>query len=145
MMVKERITGSPQYKSFGLAVQALVVLANNQGNTCPSCYIAQSLHSEATLLRRILANLVRENILGTREGREGGYLLKKDPKLLTLAEVYIALEVGTAKYKAMIDTTCENELGIRFRADFTEILNEVDRNILETFKRYTIADLAHKE
>jgi len=144
-MVKERMTGSPEYKSFGLAVQALVVLANHQGDTCPSCYIAESLHSEATLLRRILANLVRENILETREGREGGYRLKIDPELLTLAEVYRALEVGEAQFKTMLHTTCENELGIQLRADFTKILGEMDQSILDTLENYTIADLAQKE
>jgi Rrf2 family transcriptional repressor of oqxAB len=145
MMSKERNTGSPQYKSFGLALQALVVLAQNHGDTCPSCYIAESLHSEATLLRRILANLVRANILETREGREGGYLLKKDPALLTVADVYIALEVGEAQSRGLLDTTCDSIHGIRMNVVFTELLREVDRSILETLKHYTIADLVHKE
>lgn len=140
-MRKERNTGSLQYKSFGLALQALVVLART-GGICPSCDIAKSLHSEATLLRRILAKLVRGQILETREGRDGGYLLKKSPESLTLAEVYVALEVGEAKSRAVIDTTCSNAFGLRMKEEFAGIMNEVDRSILATLEGYTVADLA---
>lgn len=83
-MSLEKPAGIFSYKMFGLSLQALVVLTK-QKDTCPSWDIAQHLRSEATQLRRVLAKLVRENILETKEGRDGGYRLKKPANTVTLA------------------------------------------------------------
>lgn len=50
-------------------------------------------------MRRTMAKLTREHILVTREGRDGGYLLNRAPEELTLAEIYLALEVGNPAIK----------------------------------------------
>ncbi|MBY9077482.1 Rrf2 family transcriptional regulator [Paenibacillus sp. HN-1] len=139
-MAKRNI-GSLQYKSFGLALQALVVLTK-EGGTCPSCEIAKLMSSEPTLLRRILAKLAKESILVTREGRDGGYMLNKAADQLTLAEVYRALEVGEARHEAVSGTACTNEFGRQMKTAFADILDEVDSGVLGVLKKYTVADIA---
>lgn len=141
-MAKRNI-GSLQYKSFGLALQALVVLAK-EGGTCPSCEIAKLMSSEPTLLRRILAKLAKEAILVTREGRDGGYRLGKAPEQLTLAEVYRALEVGEARHQAVSGTTCTNEFGLQMKNALSDILDEVDSGIIGILNHYTVADVVSK-
>jgi Rrf2 family transcriptional repressor of oqxAB len=84
-MNPEKCVGSHHPKWFGLALQALVILSKDNVKTCPSAELAVYLQSEATLLRRILATLAKGGILETREGRDGGYRLRRDPQSITLA------------------------------------------------------------
>ena len=142
-MAKTRSRGAPQYKSFGLVLQALVILAK-KGSTCSSCEIAELLSSEATLLRRIMANLTRERILVTREGRDGGYLLARAPEDLTLAEIYQAMEVGESRNNAVNDTMCLNAFGAQMKAACGDILEEMDRSVLDVLERYTLADMVRR-
>ncbi|MCL6601721.1 MAG: Rrf2 family transcriptional regulator [Paenibacillus sp.] len=142
-MIKSRNTGYLQYKSFGLVLQALVIMAK-KGDTCSSCEIAELLSMEATQLRRILAKLTREHILVTREGRDGGYVLNKKPEDLTLAQIYRALEVGESCNKAVNDTICGNDFGVQMKMACGDILEEMDRSVLGVLEQYTVADLVRK-
>ncbi|AIQ27729.1 MULTISPECIES: RrF2 family transcriptional regulator [Paenibacillus] len=142
-MAKTRNSGAPQYKSFGLVLQALVILAK-KGSTCSSCEIAGLLSSEATLLRRLMANLTRERILVTREGRDGGYLLNRAPEELTLAEIYQAMEAGEGRDNGHSDTICVNALGTQMKVAYGELLDELDQSALRVLERYTLADMVRK-
>jgi len=141
-MNPEKCTGNHHPKWFGLALQALVVLSKEQVQTCPSAELAERLQSEATLLRRILAVLAREGILETREGRDGGYRLKKDPHMVTLAEVYSALQVGDPLYFGIKETTGSHPFGQEMNAAFRDLTAEMDNSLREVLAKRTIADLA---
>jgi Rrf2 family protein len=143
-MSPDRCIGNYHPKWFGLALQALVILSKEQPHTCPSAELAEHLHSEATLLRRILAVLAKEGILETREGRDGGYRLKKDPRRLTLAEVYATLQVGDPLYYGIQETTGSHPFGKGMKAAFRELTKEMDLSLKVTLSRYTVADLAER-
>lgn len=142
-MNPEKCTGNHHPKWFGLALQALVILSK-ETHICPSAELAGQLHSEATLLRRILAILAREGILETREGRDGGYRLKKDAKNVTLAEVYTALKVGDPLCYGIKETTGSHPFGRGMKAAFLELTQEMDECLKVVLSRYTIADLAQR-
>lgn len=137
----EKCTNSPvNYKMFGLSLQALIVLSNKE-STCPSCDIAKHLQSEATQLRRILAKLVRGGLLQTREGRDGGYKLCKHPQEITLADVYLALQVEEPLCNGLMQTTGTHPFGLRMNTIFERLKEEVDQSVLQVLSKYTIADL----
>lgn len=142
-MPKTRNSDALQYKSFGLVLQALVILAK-KGDTCSSCEIAELLSSEATLLRKTMAKLTRGQILVTKEGRDGGYALNRAPEELTLADIYRALEVGESRSKAVNDTLCVNVLGGQVKEVCNEILEEMDRSAVGVLERYTLADIVRE-
>ncbi|MBJ6361319.1 RrF2 family transcriptional regulator [Paenibacillus sp. GCM10012307] len=139
----EKCSAALNHKWFGLSLQALVVLSKNCC-TCPSSTIAEKLHSEPTVLRRILATLARENILETREGRDGGYRLKKPADQITLAEIYRSLRVGEPLSNGMIDTTGIHSFGQEMKAAFADIAEEIDNQVLNVLERHTLADLADR-
>jgi Rrf2 family transcriptional repressor of oqxAB len=143
-MDAEKCTGNYHPKWFGLAVQALIILSNENIQTCPSVEIAGYLQSEATLLRRVMAVLAREGLIETREGRDGGYRLLRAPESITLADVYSALRVGSPLCFGIKETTGTHPFGIEMKAAFTDITNEMDQSLREVLSRYTIADLAER-
>jgi Rrf2 family transcriptional repressor of oqxAB len=143
-MNPEKCTGNHHPKWFGLALQALVILSKEQIQTCPSAELAGYLQSEATLLRRILAVLAREGLLETREGRDGGYRLKRDPKTVTLAEVYTALQVGDPLCYGIKETTGTHPFGQEMNAAFQDLTRQMNQGLTDVLSRYTIADLAER-
>ncbi|WP_270165168.1 RrF2 family transcriptional regulator [Paenibacillus sp. SYP-B4298] len=142
-MKSEKCSSALNHKWFGLSLQALVVLAQNC-STCSSATIAEKLHSEPTILRRILAKLAKENILETREGREGGYRLKKPADQITLAEIYNSLQVGEPLCSGMVDTTGLHPFGLQMKAAFSEIADDIDKQVVQVLERHTLADLADR-
>ncbi|WNS45204.1 Rrf2 family transcriptional regulator [Paenibacillus sp. MMS20-IR301] len=142
-MIKTRTGGVFQHKSFGLVLQALVVLAR-KGDTCSSCEMAELLSSEATLLRRTMAKLTRAQILVTKEGRDGGYGLNRNAEELTLAEIYQALETGESCTKTVNETMHGNVLGEQMLEAYSDIAEEMDRSMMAVLEKYTLADLLRK-
>ncbi|RED51796.1 Rrf2 family transcriptional regulator [Cohnella lupini] len=143
-MKPERCIGSHHPKWFGLALQALVILSKTNAQSCPSAELAVQLQSEATLLRRILATLVKGGILDTREGRDGGYRLKKDPSDITLAEVYTVLQVGDPMSFGIKETAGTNPFGQEMQAIFSDLTSEMERSLVDVLGRYTVEQIADR-
>ncbi|MGO4345159.1 Rrf2 family transcriptional regulator [Paenibacillus sp. MCAF9] len=142
-MKTEKASGSTHSKWFGLALQALVILSH-KSECYPSAAIAGCLNSEATQLRKVLAKLAAGQLIETREGRDGGYRLKRPPEAISLAEVYIALKVGEPLCSGMLDTISLNDAGLNMKSAFMDIANEIEQNTIETLQQFTIAQLAQK-
>ncbi|GIP21888.1 Rrf2 family transcriptional regulator [Paenibacillus sp. J22TS3] len=139
-MTTDKLTGAPNFKWFGLAIQSLVVLAKHP-ECCPSGEIACQLQSEPTLLRRILSKLACQGILETREGRVGGYRLKRSPEDITLKEVYLALEEKGPYCGAILETTGDHAFGREMHESFSVIVQEINDGVLQVLERHTVADL----
>jgi Predicted transcriptional regulator len=131
-------------KWFGLALQALVILSKERIRTCPSAELAKYLQSEATLLRRILSLLVKGGIVDTREGRDGGYRLKRDPDTLTLAEVYAALHIADPLCSGIRETTGTHAFGMDMKAVFHELTAEMDGAVMQVLQKYTVGQMAER-
>jgi len=143
-MKPEKCVGSHHPKWFGLALQALVILSKENVQNCPSAELAVHLQSEPTLLRRILSILAKEGILETREGRDGGYRLRRDPQTLTLAEVYTVLQVSAPLFYGIKETTGSHTFGKEMNSIFCDLTMEMDRSLLEVLGRYTVGQIAER-
>lgn len=132
------------YKTFSLALQALVVLEKQCGGKCSSGDIAAHLHSDATLLRRILKALTIEHIIVSREGRDGGYRLVQRADAITLADVYSALQIHSNIADSMLDAARENCFGEQMKNAFSDILSDIEESTLNVLRSYTIADIVER-
>lgn len=140
---KSAIACPSTFKTFSLALQALVVLEKQSGK-CSSGDMAALLHTDATMLRRILKALVQEHIIEAREGRDGGYRLFKNASDISLAEVYLALRIHSTIADSMIEAARENCVGGQMKNVFSEIMSEIEESTLQVLKSHTIADIAEK-
>jgi len=118
---------------FGIAVHALILLAKCEG-TLSSAAIACDVQSHATFLRRVLAQLTHTGIVEAREGRNGGYCLKRRPDQITLAEIFSAVK----------SDCCEQEVKAECapgQQKLEAIMEEVQEKAVELLKQHTLADL----
>jgi len=131
------ISHSPGW--FPVAVQALVVIAETEG-PCSSSMMAQDLKAHAVFVRRVLAQLVRANIVQAREGRDGGYRLARSADHITLAEVYQAVKLADSSE----DTACSSGVNARVQAVLDDIGAEAEQRLLELLSHYTIASVLER-
>jgi len=125
---------------FAVAVQALVRLAQSDG-VCPSSILAGQVNIHAVFLRRVLAELVRAQIVDAREGRDGGYRLARPAAEITLADVYLAVRVcgpiDTSHLEG--ETSCQSTQG--FRQAFGEIVAQSEEQVMRVLGSHTIEGL----
>lgn len=136
---KGKVTANSKW--FGVALQALLVLACSNG-VCPSANIAQKVQSQATMLRRIFSQLAGAGIVEAREGRDGGYRLKKTASAITLAEIYQALNITSPLTSGMMESVQAYAfLGLSVQEAFAEIAAKTEERMLDSLRQYTLADL----
>jgi Rrf2 family transcriptional repressor of oqxAB len=142
----ERCGGVATPRWFGYALQSLVYLAQRSefDSRCPSGEIADIVCTEATLMRRILARLAKANIVEAREGRDGGYFLRKSPETITLAEVYRALEMTEPLCTGLMDTASDGMIGMEIKDTFSEIMKETEQLMMVVLEKRTVADLVRQ-
>ena len=122
---------------FRVAVEALVVLAHSDGH-CPSAAIAEHVEAHAVFLRRVMAQLVRVQIVTAREGRNGGYRLAREAREITLGDVYRAVQpVGAeCEERDYVSASVEDVL--------SEITAEAEQRALDVYDRYTLASILER-
>lgn len=129
--------GQPRFR---IAVHALVRLAEC-GCVSSSKAIAEQVNSHATFLRRVLATLSHAGIVEAREGREGGYCIKKSVEDISLSEIYMAIkkqECEEAKKKALDE--CD-AVGLQLDQKLEEIMLVAENHIIDYLKQFTLADI----
>ncbi|MCA1024199.1 Rrf2 family transcriptional regulator [Halobacillus litoralis] len=127
---------------FGMAVQALVVLAENEG-LCPSGKLAEKLESKSVFLRKILRHLVKAGLIHAKEGREGGYSLVKNPEDIKLSEVYEAMRAETFP-KGFFNVGGKECFAPSTRESLIELRNDMESWVVAGLEEKTIADLIQK-
>jgi Rrf2 family protein len=76
---------------FAVAVHVLVLLAlERDGRT--SSFVAGSVNTNPVVVRRILGRLHRAGLVQGHAGPGGGFTLMKDPRRISLADIYRAVE-----------------------------------------------------
>ena len=78
---------------FIVAVHALSVLARfaGKGPVC-SATVAESVHTNPVVIRRLMTELEKADLVRSVAGRSGGFELNRDASSITLADVYFAVE-----------------------------------------------------
>lgn len=125
---------------FAIAIHSLVWLAQS-GKLLTSSVIASKVHSHATFLRRVMAQLAVAGIVETKEGREGGYSLHVPADILTLADVYLAVRPECLDF---LDTSECGEVGKQLDHALEEIMNEAEQETLKLLKGYTLEQFMDK-
>ena len=76
---------------FSIAVHILAVLAKYGDERVKSDCIAESVNTNAAVIRRILCSLNQANLVVSQTGGNGGTTLAKQPPEISLLEIYQAV------------------------------------------------------
>ncbi len=129
---------------FAVAVHILTLLEQSGGEPVTSEYIAGSVNTNASLIRRLLGTLAKEGLTVSRMGTGGGALLARPAAEISLRDVRRAMrdeDEGLFAIHEAPNPACpvgrsiQGLLEGRFEAAMRVLDAELDRT--------TIADLAH--
>lgn len=129
------------------AIHALVHIAREPDKLHVIKDISSQRHIPRKFLEGILLDLKHAGVLGSKQGKGGGYFMRRDSRQVNLAEVVrlfdgaiAALPCATFKYYEACDE-CEDETTCGIRYAFLQVRNAT----VEMLKKDTLADLIKRE
>jgi len=118
------------------AVKAICFLAESYPEPKSSKLIAHRIGANASKIRQLLSLLAKSNVVDSTQGKAGGFILKKDPSLIHLQEIYCSVEDRKALHfdvnKTNGDVVNETE---RFNNYFLDLFGDVQIEIENKMKQ----------
>lgn len=140
-----------KYKdSFEGAICIVLLLANDRYlQKISSNEISELMQSSNAYTKKILANLVRENVIASDTGKGGGYYLIKNTDDISLLDIYYAIEGKTKNYhpKHLADNFLEGASDIRSgEEEVASFMEKAEQAYLQRLNSYKISQLirAHR-
>lgn len=134
-------------KKCKYAIHALVHMAKRPNDKFLIKDISEACSIPKKFLETILLDLKRAGILGSKQGKDGGYALRRTPAEVNLAEVVrlfdgaiAAVPCATHKFYESCDE-CEDENTCSVRAAFLQVRNAT----VEMLKSDTLESLINTE
>lgn len=129
------------------AIHALVYMGKAPREKFVIRDISEACRIPRKFLEAILLDLKRAGVLGSRQGKGGGYFMRRDPADVNLAEVVrlfdgaiAAVPCATYKFYESCDE-CEDEETCTVRDAFLQLRNAT----VELLKANTLEDLVRRE
>ncbi|TGK08941.1 transcriptional regulator [Leptospira fletcheri] len=131
-------------KRFSVAVHTLAVVGYHQRkNSSPvtSEDIAKSVDTNPVVIRNLVRSLKAAGIIESKEGKGGGLLLSKDPKSVTLGEIYHALTPSPIlkENDGSVQKACQ--VSCHMKQILKPFLQKADQAVLETLSHTTLEEV----
>ena len=126
---------------FAVAVHVLTLLAQQGGEPVTSEYVAGSVNTNPSLVRRLLGALARAGLTTSQLGAGGGALLARPAGEITLRDVWRAVDEGElfALHRERPNPQCP--VGRNIQAALTAHFDAATRALEAELDRTTIADV----
>ena len=121
-----------------MAVHVLSMLARSRDEYLKSDFLACSVNTNAVVIRRLLSQLNRANLVVSQTGASGGSRLARCPKEINLADVYRAIDCGEVFALHAKSPSKDCPVGKNIEAVLGCIQREIDKGIEEKLSRYTL-------
>jgi Rrf2 family protein len=127
---------------FVVAIHALSVIARAGGRS-PVCstIIAQSINTNPVVIRRLMRDLERAELVSSATGRAGGFTLSRAPSTITLADIYHAVEdEGTFRlHKTDPESRCP--VGCQILNILSAPLRSAENALAHSLAKTTLGDI----
>jgi len=126
---------------FAIAVHTLALMANHEDSPLKSESIACFVKTNPVVIRRLLPELAKADLVETQAGAHGGSRLKKKPEEISLWEIYQAVESSAAfsVHQPSLEGQCQVSRNIE--SVLINIQNRVDKAVWQTLRCITLAEV----
>ncbi len=124
-----------------MAIHILVMLAKNSDGNLKSEYIAESVNTNAVVIRRLLCQLSQANLVISQTGAAGGTQLARNAEEIGLNEIYQAVSTGEvfALHRQKPNQDCP--VGKNIEAVLCNLQKEIDRAIEDKLSKRTLQNV----
>lgn len=127
---------------FAVATHILTVLQAQGGVPATSEYIAGSVNTNPSLVRRLLSQLARAGLTVARMGTGGGALLARPAGEITLLDVYRAVDEESDVIPIHQAPNPQCPVGRNIQQVLEQRIDAAERALFAELARTTIAELA---
>ncbi|HEX8366964.1 MAG TPA: Rrf2 family transcriptional regulator [Pyrinomonadaceae bacterium] len=126
---------------FAIAVHTLALMANHEDSPLKSEFIACFVKTNPVVIRRLLPELAKSDLVETQAGAHGGSRLKKKPEEISLWEIYQAVESSAAFSVHQPSSEGECKISRNIESVLINIQNRVDKAVWQTLRCITLAEV----
>lgn len=126
---------------FAVAVHILAMLASSGEEKVKSECIAESVNTNAVVIRRLLCDLHEANLVVSQKGATGGTLLAKKVEEINLNDVYKAVATGEVFSLHRQKPSQDCPVGKNIESVLCHLQKDIDRVIEQKLVKYTLADV----
>jgi Rrf2 family protein len=129
---------------FVVAIHALSVLARSatKGPVCSSA-IADSVHTNPVVIRRLMAELEKAKLVRSIAGRSGGFALDRTATGITLADIYLAVEDDAVFRMHKTDPESKCPVAAQMKAILLPPLRAAEDALSSALAKTTLQDVAN--
>jgi Rrf2 family protein len=129
---------------FSISVHILTLLASAKGEVLTSDYLAGSININPVLVRKELINLRKHNLVGSKEGKNGGAYLSKAAVDIRLSDVYEAVHqsplLGQSKNKPNPDCP----VGRQINKHLNNLYDDAELALVQQLKGTTLQQFVNQ-
>jgi len=103
--------------------------------------ISKYLSIPKPTLVKILQNLNIANIIETKEGKNGGIRLMKEPSKITILEIFEAMERGKPLFQTNYNILANAKRPNNAQTSIKNVLNNVEDNLKNELSKKTIGEI----
>lgn len=129
---------------FAASVHIMTILAYNAGELMTSEYLAKSIRTNPTVVRRLLAKMVEAGLIESFKGKAGGVRMARAPKEISLKDIYKAVS-----NKALIN--CRDSepqklcvVSCSMKNIFSEVAEGLENSSMTYLAKIKLSDLTAK-
>ncbi len=128
---------------FPTALQLMLslALARAEGvDRLSSTHLAEGVDSNPTMVRRLLAPLLKAGLVTSSKGRDGGVSLGADPATITLKDIYVAVMGDKKLWSTRTDIPHRCTVSCNIEQFFEGLTAEVDKAVIKSLGSITLTD-----
>ncbi len=129
---------------FAVAVHVLSLMAWADDETLKSEQVADSVNTNAVVIRRMLCELAESKLVVSQTGAMGGSRLAREPEQITLLDIYQAVENRGVFSLHRHPPNRDCPVGVNIGPVLNEVLDEVDTAVEKVLANITIKDVVSR-
>ena len=131
--------------SFTKSILVVIFISDkirqNQFEFLSTADISKYLSIPKPTLVKILQNLKSANIIETKEGKQGGIRLMKEPSKITVLEILEAMEKGKPLFHTSFNILAEGRRPNNAQRSIKNILTDAENQLKNELSKKTIAEI----
>lgn len=129
---------------FAVAVHVLTLMAWADDEPLKSEQVADSVNTNAVVIRRMLCELAESKLVVSQSGAMGGSRLAREPEQITLLDIYQAVENRGVFSLHRHPPNRDCPVGVNIGPVLNEVLDEVDTAVEKVLANITIKDVVSR-
>jgi len=128
---------------FPIAMHIMTLLCTAD-DYLSSDYMAGSINVNPVLVRKELSNLIKHQLITSREGKNGGYTLSKPATSISLASIYQSVKQGNVLGQAKNQPNPACPIGKQINSHLKDLDNEIEQAMLNKLGTTNLAEFCNK-